>query len=53
MSPALARTTGVVVPTATGGVATMAAVVTAVVGVAGRVVVGSEDISQLGDSTSY
>ncbi len=38
-----------VVPTATGGVAAMAEVVTVVVGVAGRVVAGSEDISQPGD----
>ena len=53
MSPVLAQTTGVVVPTATGGVAAMAAVVTVVVGVASRVVAGSEDISQPGDSTSY
>ncbi len=56
MSPALARTTGVVVPTATGGVAAMAAVVTVVVEaeveveVAARVVAaGSEDFSQPGD----
>ena len=49
MSPALAQTTGVVVPMATGGVAAIAAVVSVVVGVAGRVVAGSGDISQPGD----
>ena len=53
MSPALAQTTGVVVPTATGGVAVMAAVVTVVAGVAGRVVAGSEDIRQHGYLNSY
>ncbi len=53
MSPAPAQITEVVVPTATGEVAAMAAVVTVVVGVAGRVVAGSKDISQPGDSTSY
>ena len=52
MSRVLAQTAGVGVPTATGGVAAMAAVVTVVVvaaGVAARVVAGSEDISQPGD----
>ncbi len=50
MSPALALTTGVVVPMATGGVAAMAAVVvTVVVEAAARVAAGSEDISQPGD----
>ena len=49
MSPALAQTIGAVVPTATGGVAAMAAVVTVVVEAAARVVAGSEDISQPGD----
>jgi hypothetical protein len=44
MNPALALTTGVAVPTATGGVAAMAAVVSVVVGVAARVVAGSADI---------
>ncbi len=53
MSLALVRTTGVVVPTATGGVAAMAAVVTVVVGMAGRVVAGSEDIRQQGYLNSY
>ena len=53
MSPALAQTAGVVVPTATGGVAAMAAVVTVVTGVVARVVASNEDISQPGDSTSY
>ncbi len=48
MSLALAQTIGVVVPTATGGVAAMAAVVTVVVEAAARVVAGSEDISQPG-----
>jgi len=38
-----------VVPTATVGVAAMAAVVTVVVEAAARVVAGSEDISQPGD----
>ena len=53
MSPALVRTTGVVVPMATEGVVAMAvAVVTVVVGVAGRVVAGSEDIRQGGDLNS-
>ncbi len=53
MSRVLAQTVEVVVPTATGEVAAMAAVVTAVVPVvveaADRVVAGSEDISQPGD----
>ncbi len=49
MSPALVRTTGVVVPTAIGRVAAMAAVVTVVVEAAARVVAGSEDISQPSD----
>jgi len=49
MSPAPAQTTGVVVPTATGGVAAMAAVVTVVVEVDARVVADSEDTSQPGD----
>ena len=53
MSPALARTTGVAVPTATGGAAAMAAVVTVVVGVAARVVAGSEDIRQPSHLNSY
>jgi len=53
MSHVLARTTGVVVPTVTGGVVAMAAVVTVVAEVAARVVAGSEDISQPGGSTSY
>ena len=47
MSPALARTTGVVVPTGTGEAAVTAVVVTVVVGVAGRVVT-AEDIRQPG-----
>ncbi len=55
MSRVLAQQTiGVVVPTATGGVAAMAAVVTVVVEVeaAARVVAGSEDIRQHGDLNS-
>ena len=53
MSRVLARTTEVVVPTVTGGVAASAAVATVVVEAAARVVAGSGDIRQLGDSTSY
>ena len=53
MSRVLAQTIGVVVPTAIGGVAAMAAVVTVVIGVDGRGVAGSDNISQLDDSTSY
>ena len=50
MSPAHVRTIGVVVPTATGRVAAMAAVVTVavVVEAAVRVVARHEDISQPG-----
>ncbi len=49
MSRVLAQIIGVVVPTATGGVVAMAAVVTVAVGAAARVAAGSEDISQPGD----
>ena len=53
MSPALVRTIGVVVPTATGVAAAMAAVVTVVAGVAGRVVASSEDSRQGSDVKQY
>ena len=49
MSPARAQTIGVVVPTVTGRVAAMTAVVTVVVEAAARGVASSEDISQPGD----
>ena len=51
MSPAHVRTIGVVVPTATGRVAAMAAVVTVAVvaEAAARVVASNEDINQPGD----
>ena len=49
MSRVRAPTTGVVVPTAAGGVAATAAVVTVAVEAVARVVAGSEDISQPGD----
>jgi len=50
MSPALARTTEVVVPMATGEAAATAAVVMVVVEADARLVAGSGGISQPGDS---